>query len=360
MAEPRSPQKEDSNLDFSLQAVKRVVIWEFGIRTYQFKRTLIQAQKPLVQLLDNGNLVLRDEKEENSENYWWQSFDYPSDTFLSGMKLGWERRNLSRHLSAWRSFNDPCNGDLTYGVEIDARLHTYPEVIMRIGSAKFYRAGAWNGVRFSGTPELRPNPNYDYWFCGSYGLCGANGNCFITETPVCQCLKGFKSKSLEEWNTMDWSDGWVNKSLNLEECRAKCLSNCSCMAYANSDVRGKGSGCVMWFGDLVDIRQYHSAEQDIYIRMLASDIERNGMQRSKSQDEDLDLPFFDLPTISTATNSFSENNKLGEGGFGPVYRGTLEGRQEIAVKILSKIFRLGVNEFKMKSNLSSSFNIEIL
>jgi len=29
---------------------------------------------------------------------------------------------------------------------------------------------------------------------------------------------------------------------------------------------------------------------------------------------------FDLPTISTATNGFSENNKIGEGGFGTVYK----------------------------------------
>ena len=28
---------------------------------------------------------------------------------------------------------------------------------------------------------------------------------------------------------------------------------------------------------------------------------------------------FDLVTIAEATNDFSENNKLGEGGFGPVY-----------------------------------------
>jgi hypothetical protein len=29
---------------------------------------------------------------------------------------------------------------------------------------------------------------------------------------------------------------------------------------------------------------------------------------------------FDLPTISTATNGFTENNKIGKGGFGTVYK----------------------------------------
>ncbi|RXH83009.1 hypothetical protein DVH24_003507 [Malus domestica] len=38
------------------------------------------------------------------------------------------------------------------------------------------------------------------------------------------------------------------------------------------------------------------------------------------KEDDLELPLFDLPTIETATNYFSINNKLGEGGFGPVYK----------------------------------------
>jgi len=34
---------------------------------------------------------------------------------------------------------------------------------------------------------------------------------------------------------------------------------------------------------------------------------------------DLDLPLFDLPSITAATNNFSDMNQIGEGGFGPVY-----------------------------------------
>jgi len=36
--------------------------------------------------------------------------------------------------------------------------------------------------------------------------------------------------------------------------------------------------------------------------------------------EDLDLPLFDLQTITSATNNFSLNNKIGQGGFGSVYK----------------------------------------
>ncbi|KAI3947320.1 hypothetical protein MKW92_005985 [Papaver armeniacum] len=50
--------------------------------------------------------------------------------------------------------------------------------------------------------------------------------------------------------------------------------------------------------------------------------------------------------ISTATDNFSDANKLGEGGFGTVYKGTLSDGQEIAVKRLAKNSGQGEEEFK--------------
>ncbi|KAM0869999.1 hypothetical protein ACQ4PT_040316 [Festuca glaucescens] len=43
---------------------------------------------------------------------------------------------------------------------------------------------------------------------------------------------------------------------------------------------------------------------------------------------------FDLPTLQQATEHFSERNKLGEGGFGTIYKGILSDGQVIAVKTL--------------------------
>ncbi|KAK1428348.1 hypothetical protein QVD17_17181 [Tagetes erecta] len=51
-------------------------------------------------------------------------------------------------------------------------------------------------------------------------------------------------------------------------------------------------------------------------------------------------------TIKAATNDFSDNNKLGEGGFGSVYKGYLQNGQVIAVKRLSNDSRQGEIEFK--------------
>ncbi|PQQ21389.1 G-type lectin S-receptor-like serine/threonine-protein kinase [Prunus yedoensis var. nudiflora] len=38
------------------------------------------------------------------------------------------------------------------------------------------------------------------------------------------------------------------------------------------------------------------------------------------QKEDLELPLFDLAAVVCATKNFSNNNKLGEGGFGSVFK----------------------------------------
>jgi len=39
-----------------------------------------------------------------------------------------------------------------------------------------------------------------------------------------------------------------------------------------------------------------------------------------TKDDDMELPLFDIVAIEAATKNFSRENKLGEGGFGPVYK----------------------------------------
>ena len=62
-----------------------------------------------------------------------------------------------------------------------------------------------------------------------------------------------------------------------------------------------------------------------HILLLSEKMKNIGMidQNIDGQNEDLELPFYSLATIAIATNKFSSNNKLGEGGFGPVYKVTL-------------------------------------
>ncbi|XP_057971092.1 G-type lectin S-receptor-like serine/threonine-protein kinase At4g27290 isoform X2 [Malania oleifera] len=431
---------------------------------------------PAAQLLDTGNFVVRSDEQKDAKSgsgsYLWQSFDHISDTLLPGMKVGADlRTGLVRRVSSWKSPDDPSPGQLSYEMELNA----YPEPVMRKGSAKVFRNGPWNGLRFSGSAVIEPDPiihvqvvdnseevyymykvNNDsiismyrlndttssghryFWvqtgktwkiylstprdYCDNYGLCGAYGVCVISESPVCQCMKGFVPKSPAKWNAMDWSDGcvrnkpltcgegdgfakleglklpdtertWVSKSMGPKECKANCLANCSCVAYAQFDITGSGSGCVMWFGDLVDMRQLPVRDQPLYIRMPFAELkgrsteehiillavvvfismdsgiiilihyiskarrklkESNNVENSytkEMQEEDMELPTFDMASIANATNNFSIDMKLGEGGFGPVYKGTLPDGQGIAVKRLSLTSGQGLNEFKNEVTL---------
>ncbi|XP_049936611.1 cysteine-rich receptor-like protein kinase 15 [Nymphaea colorata] len=58
-------------------------------------------------------------------------------------------------------------------------------------------------------------------------------------------------------------------------------------------------------------------------------------QQAFRRADPMDGPTFDLVTTRSATNNFALRNKLGEGGFGSVYRGQLLNGLEIAVKRLS-------------------------
>ncbi|GKV19156.1 hypothetical protein SLEP1_g29449 [Rubroshorea leprosula] len=58
-----------------------------------------------------------------------------------------------------------------------------------------------------------------------------------------------------------------------------------------------------------------------------------------------ELPLFKFEELATATKQFNLANQLGQGGFGLVYRGTLQNGQKIAVKRLSSASGQGLEEF---------------
>ncbi|KAI3887546.1 hypothetical protein MKW92_022660 [Papaver armeniacum] len=66
----------------------------------------------------------------------------------------------------------------------------------------------------------------------------------------------------------------------------------------------------------------------------------------KTEGETQELLIFKLACLTLATNNFCLKNKLGEGGFGPVYKGKLQNGKEIAVKRLSTDSGQGIEEFK--------------
>ncbi|KAI3721394.1 hypothetical protein L2E82_32404 [Cichorium intybus] len=425
----------------------------------------------VAKLLDSGNLVVHDNTTTNQDPIW-QSFDYPTDTLLAGMKFGKDFiRGIDRRLTSWKSLDDPSPG--LYVTYWDT--NGYPQAFQKRGSVITLRFGPWNGVRVNGFPS-KPNPIYRYdvvvnekevysifylintsyfsrvvigpeghemrlnwndptqgWVpylaatvdvCAPYGLCGPYGSCNINSSPVCSCMDGFEPSRLEEWSAGDWSGGcqrikplkcgnkdgfrtisglkfpdtrqsWYNLSMNLGECKRTCKKNCSCTAYANVDIRKGGSGCLLWFNDLMDIRESNE-DQPIYVRMAASELPgiKFGFNKKKvievalatsvgfilicltvavyvwkkkqshrqrqgtlvkalcedytggGQQTDVELPFFSFSEVCNLTNNFSVDNKLGEGGFGPVYKGVMEDGREVAVKRLSETSTQGLDEFR--------------
>jgi len=67
--------------------------------------------------------------------------------------------------------------------------------------------------------------------------------------------------------------------------------------------------------------------------------------------ESIESLIIDLQTLRIATDDFAENNMLGQGGFGAVYRGSLPSGQQIAVKRLSQNSRQGIGELKNEITL---------
>ncbi|KHN19080.1 G-type lectin S-receptor-like serine/threonine-protein kinase [Glycine soja] len=410
----------DSSGNLTIVAGNIVLFDGSGNRIWSTNSSRSSIQEPMAKLLDSGNLVLMDGKSSDSDSYIWQSFDYPTDTTLPGLKLGWDKTSgLNRYLTSWKSANDPSAGSFTYGFH----HNEITEFVLRQGMKITFRSGIWDGTRlnsddwiFNEITAFRPiisvtSTEALYWdepgdrlsrfvmkddgmlqryiwdnkvlkwiemyearkdFCDDYGACGVNGICNIKDVPVyCDCLKGFKPKSQEEWNSFNRSGGcirrtplnctqgdrfqklsaiklpkllqfWTNNSMNLEECKVECLKNCSCTAYANSAMNEGPHGCFLWFGDLIDIRKLINEEAgqlDLYIKLAASEI------GNRNHNEHQASPLFHIDTILAATNNFSTANKIGEGGFGPVYRGKLADGQEIAVKRLSKTSKQGISEF---------------
>ncbi|KAL2331778.1 hypothetical protein Fmac_019359 [Flemingia macrophylla] len=72
-----------------------------------------------------------------------------------------------------------------------------------------------------------------------------------------------------------------------------------------------------------------------------------GLRSLEEKDiEGIEVPCYTFASILAATNNFSDSNKLGRGGYGPVYKGRFPGGQDIAVKRLSSASAQGLREFK--------------
>ncbi|XP_021726292.1 G-type lectin S-receptor-like serine/threonine-protein kinase At1g11410 [Chenopodium quinoa] len=244
-------------------------------------------------------------------------------------------------------------------------------------------------------PGYKPKSPRDWYLRDGSAGCVRKEN-----RSMCRNGEGFLK--LASVKLPDTSKAVVNKSSTLKQCEQECLKNCSCVGYTSADDSGGGSGCISLYGQLMDTRMYPSGGQDVYFRADAVELERyrrsKGLFANKKlealliglvvliflllilfvgywvhqkikkerqeeaerslwtkdaeeSDASSELPFFTRSEIAAATDNFSMANKLGEGGFGSVYKGRMENGQEIAVKKLAPNSGQGIQEFKNEVRL---------
>uniref|UniRef100_A0A453D306 Protein kinase domain-containing protein n=1 Tax=Aegilops tauschii subsp. strangulata TaxID=200361 RepID=A0A453D306_AEGTS len=183
---------------------------------------------------------------------------------------------------------------------------------------------------------------------------------------------------------------------SFDECTTDCSNNCSCTAYSYTNLSSNGamadqSRCLLWTGELVDTGKYSNYDDNLYLRLANSPVRNNsklvkivvptmacvlilacllvgifkyraskrkkygihngamlGYLSSSNEigGEHVDFPFVSFEDISTATNNFSDSKQIGSGGFGKVYKGILQGDNEVAIKRLSKGSGQGIQEFR--------------
>ncbi|XP_028090294.1 G-type lectin S-receptor-like serine/threonine-protein kinase At4g27290 [Camellia sinensis] len=101
---------------------------------------------------------------------------------------------------------------------------------------------------------------------------------------------------------------------------------------------------------------FYIAKSEAEERMLPRKRQRTDESNSSrdsngTQEENPEFKLFDIDLISTATNNFASDNKIGEGGFGPVFKGELPSGQLVAVKRLSRNSQQGLEEFGNEASL---------
>ncbi|PHT47233.1 hypothetical protein CQW23_11441 [Capsicum baccatum] len=373
-------------------------------------------------LLDNGNFVLRELNPNGSvKGTLWQSFDYPTDTLLPGMKLGINLRTGHEwSLTSWVNHQLPASGSFTFGLDPNG---TNQLIILWMDKV-YWKSGPWPSGHLAfkyvsnedekyfnftadsidGRYTMSPSGLIRDGFGGNaeFGNCSnvdPNAGCVKQILPQCRAAKKYWFELRQVFIFGDSFKFDENYTLSLSDCKAKCENDCSCVAYASVD-SDYGVGCQIWGNNTSFMTATNRLARGVFfltrkdgkrkwwiwltvavslmvfafICSLLCLIQRKLRARGKVREEmekvlyggpqansdqynnkktsrltkkfRHDIQIFSLETINTATNNFSSANKLGEGGYGPVYKGMFLDGQEIAIKRLSRSSGQGLVEFQ--------------
>ncbi|XP_024028214.1 G-type lectin S-receptor-like serine/threonine-protein kinase At1g61490 [Morus notabilis] len=249
-------------------------------------------------------------------------------------------------------------------------------------------------------PKSKEEWNKGTWTQG----CGRGTDLICEKNTSSPSSTGGKKDGFQKVGNLKLPDlyEYLESADDLDACQTWCLDNCTCRAYAYV----KGIGCLIWLQGLVDIQEFTDEGEDLFLRLAREELaggQNNkkiivslatvssvvtlvalliGLHRWRAKQkrniEDTmekpfvqtrgdvisstpfttkqdpsELPMFDFNRILVATDYFSTGNKLGQGGFGPVYKGKLQDGTEIAVKRLSSSSGQGMEELKNEMILIS-------
>ncbi|KAH7565204.1 hypothetical protein JRO89_XS09G0163400 [Xanthoceras sorbifolium] len=251
-------------------------------------------------LLDSGNFVLKElDSDGSTERILWQSFDYPTDTLLPGMKLGMNMKTGHLwSLTSWISENIPAEGSfsLTIGVGINGSS----QLIIWWKRSAYWTSGVWQNGHFELFPVLSNQIYHNFSYVSNddekYFTYSINGNhtlerymlnskgaiaeatglapfgacsykfdlgCVEQKLPECRNKNDrFEPrKGLIKSGLGVKFDGSYN--LSLFDCEAMCLKNCSCKAYAFF-TNDSQTDCEIWSKEM-RFTENNSEGREIYV-----------------------------------------------------------------------------------------------
>ncbi|KAK3127244.1 hypothetical protein QOZ80_7AG0570320 [Eleusine coracana subsp. coracana] len=112
--------------------------------------------------------------------------------------------------------------------------------------------------------------------------------------------------------------------------------------------------CMLLCGLLLLRRQRKGAgkaKQQLLPHSKNSSTTEEALKLWRIEESGTEFTLYDFSELAAATGDFSDENRLGRGGFGPVYKGRLADGSEIAVKRLAAHSGQGLEEFKNEIQL---------
>ncbi|RVX09388.1 G-type lectin S-receptor-like serine/threonine-protein kinase [Vitis vinifera] len=168
--------------------------------------------------------------------------------------------------------------------------------------------------------------------CEVHGFCGAFGSCSTTKEPLCECLKGSEPTVLKDWELEDHSGALFNLQKVLADKEGGKDFH---VRIAASELVETGKNTITW----ILIGTIGGFFLVLAIVLIVFLILYRGQRQTVGpvQAGEYYLVLFKYKDLQTATKNFSE--KLGEGGCGSVFKGTLPNKSAIAVKKLNHLMK---------------------